>query len=148
MMQPNRVKFRKHHRGRMKGLATSGATLNFGDWGLKVLESTWLTAQQIEAGRRAITRKLQRGGKVWIRVFPDKSVTKKPLETRQGGGKANVDKWVAVAKRGRIVYEIAGVPDDVAREGLRLAAAKLPVPVRIVGRADFFMHVASDQLKK
>ncbi|MDP6107423.1 MAG: 50S ribosomal protein L16 [Candidatus Brocadiia bacterium] len=142
MQQPKRIKHRKAHRGRMKGIATTGATLAFGEWGLKTIEPTWLTARQIEASRRAIVRHFRRGGQVWIRVFADKPVTKKPLETRMGSGKANVDHWVAVAKRGRILFEVAGVTDVMAREGLRRAGAKLPVATKIVGRADFLMRTA------
>ena len=140
MQQPRRVKYRKTQRGRMKGLATSGSTLAFGEYALKVVESTWLTSRQIEAARRAIVRHFRRGGKVWIRVFADKPVTKKPLETRMGNGKANVDHWVAVAKRGRIVFEVGGVSEEIAREGLRRAGAKLPVQTKVVSRSDYYMH--------
>jgi large subunit ribosomal protein L16 len=140
MQQPRRVKYRKTHRGRMKGLATTGSTLAFGEYGLKVVESTWLTSRQIEAARRAIVRHFRRGGKVWIRVFADKPVTKKPLETRMGSGKANVDHWVAVTKRGRIVFEVGGVSEEIAREGLRRAGAKLPVQTKVVSRADYYMQ--------
>jgi len=136
MWQPKRVRFRKVHRGRRKGIATSGHTLAFGDWGLKALENCWLTARQIEAARRAIVRYMRRGGQLWIRVFPDKPVTKKPLETRMGGGKGNVDHWVAVVKRGRILFEIGGVTEEQARTALTLASHKLPIPVKIVSRAD------------
>jgi large subunit ribosomal protein L16 len=142
MQQPKRIKHRKAHRGRLKGVATRGAILSFGEWGLKTTESTWLTARQIEASRRAIVRHFRRGGQVWIRVFADKPVTKKPLEVRMGSGKANVDHWVAVAKRGRILFEVAGVTEEMAKQGLRRAGAKLPVPTKIVGRADFLMHSA------
>ena len=140
MQQPRRVKYRKTQRGRMKGMATTGSTLAFGEYGLKVVESSWLTSRQIEAARRAIVRHFRRGGKVWIRVFADKPVTKKPLETRMGSGKANVDHWVAVAKRGRKVFEVGGVSEEVAREGLRRAGAKLPVHTKDVSRADYYMH--------
>ena len=143
MQQPKRVKHRKTHRGSLKGIATTGSTLAFGEWGLKTMQSTWLTARQIEAARRAIVRYFRRGGRVWIRVFADKPVTKKPLETRMGSGKANVDHWVAVAKRGRIIFEVAGITELQAREGLRRAGAKLPMSTRVVGRADFFMHTAA-----
>ena len=139
MLQPKRVKYRKIHRGSHRGLATRGATLAFGDVGLKSLRSTWMTARQIEAGRRAIVRHLRRGGQVWIRVFPNKPMTKKPLETRQGGGKANVDQWVATVHRGLVIFEIGGIPEATARQALKLAAAKLPVPTRVVGRRDFLM---------
>ena len=136
MLQPKRVKFRKMHRGRMRGVATSSNTVQFGDFGLKSLEPGWVTARQIEAARRAITRHLRRGGQIWIRIFPDKPVTKKPLETRQGGGKAAVDQWVAVVKRGRMLFELAGVGDEIANEALRLASHKLPVATRTVTRED------------
>jgi large subunit ribosomal protein L16 len=134
MLQPRRVKWRKQHRGRLKGIATSGNTLAFGDYGLQALDRVWLTARQIEAARRAITHHVRRGGQVWIRVYPDKPVTDKPSETRMGGGKGNVDHWVAVVKPQRILFEIAGVPEEVALEALRLASHKLPIPTRIVKR--------------
>ena len=118
----------------MKGVATSGNTLAFGDYGLQALDRVWLTARQIEAARRAITHHVRRGGQVWIRVYPDKPVTDKPSETRMGGGKGNVDHWVAVVKPQRILFEIAGVPEEVALEALRLASHKLPIPTRIVKR--------------
>ena len=139
MLQPKRVKFRKTHRGHRRGVATTGTILESGDWGLKSLQTAWISARQIEASRRAIVRTLRRGGKVWIRIFPDKPVTKKPAETRMGSGKGNVDHWVAVVKRGRIMFEIAGVADEAAREALRLAGQKLPIPTSIVGRRDFLM---------
>lgn len=139
MLQPSRVKYRKVQRGRRKGIATRGATLAFGDWGLKALGNAWITARQIEAARRAITHHLKRGGQVWIRVFPDKPVTKKPAETRQGGGKGNVEVWVAVVRRGRMLFELAGVRPEVAREALRLASQKLPIPTHVVSREDFLM---------
>ena len=134
MLQPKRIKYRNHHRGRRKGIAVSGSTINFGDYALKTTEAAWLTARQIEAARRAITRYARRGGKLWIRVFPDKSVTARAAETRMGSGKGAVDHWVAVVRPGRILFEIAGVPDDVAREALRLASSKLPVNTKIVTR--------------
>ncbi|HEU4759402.1 MAG TPA: 50S ribosomal protein L16 [Dehalococcoidia bacterium] len=134
MLQPKRTKFRKAHRGRRRGQASSGNVVAFGDFGLQALGTTWLTARQIEAGRRAITRYVRRGGKLWIRVFPDKPITKKPLETRQGSGKGPVEAWVAVVRPGRIIYEIAGVREDTAREAMRLAAHKLPIPTRLVSR--------------
>lgn len=134
MLQPRRTKYRKVQRGRRKGQASSGNTVVFGDYGLQALEPCWMTARQIEAGRRAITRFVRRGGKLWIRVFPDKPVTKKPLETRMGSGKGNVEFWVAVVKPGRIIYEIAGVREETAREALRLAAHKLPIQTRVVTR--------------
>ena len=134
MLQPKRVKYRNHHRGRRKGLAVTGSTINLGDYALKATESAWLTSRQIEAARRAMTRYARRGGKIWIRVFPDKSVTARAAETRMGSGKGAVDHWVAVVRPGRIMFEMAGVPDDVAREALRLAASKLPIATKIVSR--------------
>ena len=134
MQQPKRVKYRKLHRGRRQGSAQAGTTINFGDFGLQALESCWLTAEQIEAARRAITRYIHRGGKVWIRVFPDKSVTKKAAETRMGSGKGAPEGWVAVVRRGRIIFEMGGVAEDVAREAIRLASHKLPVKTRFIVR--------------
>jgi len=125
MLMPKRVKYRKAQRGRMRGVATRGSTLAFGDYGLKAMEPGWVTNRQIEAARVALTRSLKRGGKVWIRVFPDKPVTKKPAETRMGKGKGNPEEWVAVVKPGRILYEMIGVPQDVARESFRTAAQKI-----------------------
>ena len=136
MLQPKRVKYRKMHRGRRRGVATTNNVVQFGNYGLKSLEPGWLTARQIEAARRAITRHLRRGGQIWIRVFPDKPVTKKPLETRQGGGKAAVDHWVAVVKRGQMLFELAGVGGEIANEALRLASHKLPVATRMVSREE------------
>lgn len=136
MLQPKRTKFRKAHRGRMTGKAHTGNTVAFGEFGLQALGPCWMTARQIEAGRRAITRYVRRGGKLWIRVFPDKPITKKPLEVRQGSGKGPVEAWVAVVKPGRVIYEIAGVREDVAREAMRLAAQKLPIPTRFVARTE------------
>ncbi len=134
MLQPKRTKYRKLQRGRRRGQANSGNTVAFGDYGLQALGPCWLTARQIEAGRRAITRYVRRGGKLWIRVFPDRPVTKKPLEVRQGGGKGPVEMWAAVVRPGRMIYEMAGVKEDVAREAMRLAAHKLPIPTRFVER--------------
>ncbi len=134
MLQPKRVKYRKAHKGRRKGAAHSGTAVTFGDFGLQALECAWLTNRQIEASRRAITRYIRRGGKVWIRIFPDKPVTKKPAETRMGGGKGAVDHWVAVVKPGRIIFEMAGVDEEVAREAMRLASHKLPIDTRFVLR--------------
>jgi large subunit ribosomal protein L16 len=134
MLQPKRVKFRKIQKGNRKGTAHSGDTVTFGDYGLQSLESVWLTARQIEAARRAITHYVRRGGKVWIRVFPDKSVTKKPAETRMGSGKGAPDHWVAVVKRGRVIFEMGGVNEATAKEALRLASNKLPVPTRFIAR--------------
>ena len=127
MLQPKRVKYRKVHRGRLKGSAHSGDTIVFGDFGLRAEESAWITARQIEATRRVFVRHLQRGGKLWIRIFPDKSVTKKPAETRMGSGKGAPDHWVAVVKRGRILFELAGVKENVASEAAHLASYKLPI---------------------
>jgi large subunit ribosomal protein L16 len=132
MLQPKRTKFRKQHRGRRKGIAISGSTLAFGEYGLKAMESAWITAQQIEAARMAIGRKIKKGGKLWIRIFPDKPVTKKPAETRMGKGKGNVDHWVAVVKRGRILFELAGISEEDAREAFRIASHKLPIKTRFV----------------
>ncbi|MFQ5886182.1 MAG: 50S ribosomal protein L16, partial [Anaerolineae bacterium] len=126
MLMPKRVKYRKAHRGRRKGKASRGNRINFGEYGLQALESSWVTSRQIEAARRAIVRYVRRGGKLWIRIFPDKPVTKKPAETRMGSGKGSVDHWVAVVKPGRILFEIAGVREEAAREAMRLASHKLP----------------------
>ena len=134
MLLPKRVKRRKLHRGRMTGKATRGNELAYGDYGLVALEPCWITNRQIEAARIAMTRYTKRGGKVWINIFPHKSVTKKPAETRMGSGKGSPDKWVAVVKPGRVLYEIAGVPEDIAKEGLRLAMHKLPCKCKIIKR--------------
>jgi large subunit ribosomal protein L16 len=136
MLQPKKVKHRKQHKGRMRGKAYRGSTLAFGDYGLQATECTRLTARQIEAARIAMTRYVKRGGKVWIRVFPDKPVTRKPAETRMGKGKGNPEEWVAVVKPGRILYEMEGVPTSIARAALRLAAHKLPVQTRFVQRSE------------
>ena len=135
MLSPKKVKYRKRQRGRMKGRAKRGDTLEFGDYGLQALECGSMTAQQIEAARIAVTRHIKRGGKIWIRVFPDKPVGKKPAETRMGKGKATPDNWVAVIKPGRIVYELEGVGDSVAAEAFRLAGNKLPFATRMVRRS-------------
>jgi large subunit ribosomal protein L16 len=132
MQQPKRVKYRKTQRGRRRGKAAAGNTLDFGDFGLQALQSAWVTAAQLEAARRAITRHIRRGGKVWIRVFPDKPATKKPAETRMGSGKGLPDHWVAVIRTGRMMFELAGVGESVAREAIRLAAHKLPLKTRFV----------------
>ena len=132
MLQPKKTKYRKSQKGKMKGNAQRGARLNFGSFGIKSLEECFVTARQIEAARRAMTRYAKRGGKIWIRVFPDKSVTARAAETRMGKGKGSVDHWVAVVKAGRIMFEMAGVPEEVAREAMRLAAAKLPIATKIV----------------
>jgi len=134
MLMPKRVKYRKMHRGRMKGNAMRGNSVDFGDVGMQALEPAWITSRQIEAVRRTIVRHLRRGGKVWIRIFPDKSVTAKAAETRMGSGKGNVDHWVAVVKPGRVMFEIAGVDEALAREALRLAAYKLPIRTQIITR--------------
>ncbi len=134
MLQPKRVKYRKVHRGRLKGSAHSGNTLAFGDFGLRAEESAWVTARQIEAARRVFVRYLHRGGKMWIRIFPDKGVTKKPAETRMGGGKGDPDHWVAVVKRGRIMFELGGVDEKTAAEAARLASSKLPIDTSFVTR--------------
>lgn len=134
MLSPRRTKFRKQQRGRMRGLATKGSTLSFGDFGLQSLEPSWITSRQIEACRRAMTRYIRRGGKIWIRVFPDKPVTMRPAETRMGSGKGNPEFWVAVVKPGRILFEIAGVPEATAREAMRLAAYKLPIKTKVIVR--------------
>ncbi len=136
MLMPRKVKYRKMQRGRMKGIATRGNFVTFGDFGLQAVGRGWLTSRQIEAGRIAITRAVKKGGKIWIRVFPWKPITKKPLETRMGKGKGNPEFWVDVIKPGRIIYEIGGVPEELAREALRLAAAKLPFKTRIVTRIE------------
>lgn len=134
MLMPKKVKFRKQQRGRRRGMATRGHTVAFGDYGLQALEPGWITARQIEAARIAMTRYVKRGGKIWIRLFPDKPVTKKPLETRMGKGKGAPEEWVAVVKPARILYEMEGVSEEVAREAMRLAAHKLPIKTRFVVR--------------
>jgi large subunit ribosomal protein L16 len=135
MLTPKRVKWRRQHRGRMTGRAETGNTLTFGEYGLQALEPCWMTNRQIEAARVAMTRHIKRGGKVWIKIFPDKSVTKKPAEVRMGSGKGNPEGWVAVVRPGRILFEIGGVPEPIAKEALRLAAQKLPISVKFVSRA-------------
>ncbi len=134
MLQPSRTKYRKQHRGRRKGIATKGTMLNFGEFGLKTLESAWITQRQIEAARIAISRYLKRSGKLWIRIFPDKPVTKKPAETRMGKGKGPPEFWVAVVKPGRILFELSGIDETDAREALRLGSTKLPVKTRTIKR--------------
>jgi large subunit ribosomal protein L16 len=139
VLLPKKVKHRKVHRGRRRGYATGGTEVHFGEWGLKALDNGWITNRQIEAARIAMTRKIKRGGKVWITIFPDKSVTQKPAETRMGSGKGSPEHWVAVVKPGRVMFELAGVPEPLAKEALRLAGRKLPVKVKIVKReADLF----------
>jgi len=137
MLMPKKVKYRKQQRGRMRGKATRGASISFGDYALQALESGWITARQIEAARIAMTRHIKRGGKIWIRIFPDKPVTKKPLETRMGKGKGAPEEWVSVVRRARILYEMEGVSEEVAREAMRLAAHKLPIKTRFVSRGDW-----------
>src|SRR6187397_3697081 len=134
MLMPKKVKHRKQMRGRMTGTANRGSEISFGEYGLKTLEPAWITDRQIEAARIAMTRHIKRGGKVWIRMFPDKPITKKPAETRMGKGKGAPEEWVAVIKPGKILFEMEGVPLDVAKEAMRLAAAKLSIPTRLVTR--------------
>ncbi|HBB35756.1 MAG TPA: 50S ribosomal protein L16 [Cyanobacteria bacterium UBA8803] len=134
MLSPRRTKFRKQQRGRMTGIATRGSTLHFGDFGLQSTEPCWITSRQIEAARRAMTRYIRRGGQIWIRIFPDKPVTMRPAETRMGSGKGSPEFWVAVVKPGRILFEIAGVPEATAREAMRLAANKLPIHTKFITR--------------
>jgi large subunit ribosomal protein L16 len=134
MLLPKKTKFRKHHRGRRRGEVKGEATVHYGDYGIKSLEAGWVTNRQIEAARIAMTRKIKRGGKVWINIFPDKAVTAKPAETRMGSGKGSPEHWVAVVKPGRVMFELAGVPEPLAREAIRLAAMKLPVRSKFVTR--------------
>ena len=136
MLLPKRVKYRRVQRGRMKGKALRGNKVTYGDFGLQALEPAWITSNQIEAARQAMTRHTKRGGQVWIKIFPDKPVTQKPAETRMGSGKGSPEYWVAVVKPGRVLFEIAGVPEESAREALRLAAHKLPLKTKIVAKAD------------
>lgn len=136
MLQPKRTKFRKVHRGRRAGTAQTGNQVSFGDFGLQATSAAWVTARQIEAARRAITRHFRRGGQVWIRVFPDKPVTSKPAETRMGSGKGSVDRWVAVVRPGRVLFEVAGIRQEMAQEALRLASQKLPVSTAMITRGD------------
>ncbi|HWH45736.1 MAG TPA: 50S ribosomal protein L16 [Thermoleophilaceae bacterium] len=134
MLSPKRVKHRKQHRGRMRGLSRGGTRVEFGEYGLKAVEHGWITNRQLEAARIAMTRKIKRGGKVWINIFPDKPVTKKPAETRMGSGKGSPEGWVAVVKPGRVVFELAGVDEELAREAMRLAGHKLPIKTKFVAR--------------
>lgn len=136
MLSPKRVKYRKVQRGSMKGKAKGGTKVAFGEYGMQALEASWITNRQIEAARVAMTRYMKRGGRVWINIFPDKPVTQKPAETRMGSGKGNPEKWVAVVKPGRVMFEIAGVDEAVAKEAFRLAASKLPIKVKFVTRQD------------
>jgi large subunit ribosomal protein L16 len=137
MLMPKRVKFRKMHRGSRAGKSKGGTKLNFGEYGLQAMESCWLTSNQIEAARIAMTRHIKRGGQIWIRVFPDKSVSKKPAETRMGSGKGAPEYWVSVIKPGRILFEMAGVSEELAKEAMRLAAHKLPIETKFVTEKDF-----------
>src|SRR4051794_36128976 len=136
MLLPRRTKHRKHHRGRRRGFAKGQSTVQFGDYGIRALEAGWITNRQIEAARIAMTRKIRRGGKVWVNLYPDKSFTKKPAETRMGSGKGSPEGWVAVVKPGRVMFELAGVPEPLAREAIRLAGHKLPVKTKFVMRED------------
>lgn len=136
MLTPRRVKHRKQHRGKMAGNAKGGTTIAFGEYGLQAVEPSWVTNRQIEAARIAMTRYIKRGGKVWIKIFPDKPVTQKPLEVRMGSGKGSPEKWVAVVKPGKIMFELAGVPEEVAREAMRLAMHKLPIKCKFVKREE------------
>ena len=134
MLMPRRVKHRKEQRGRMKGKANRGSAVNFGEYGLQALEPAWITARQIEAARVALTRKIKRGGKVWLNIFPAKPVSQKPLETRMGKGKGEPEKWVAVVRPGKIIFELEGVPEELAKQAFRLASHKLPIRTRFVKR--------------
>jgi len=136
MLIPKKVKFRRQHRGRMKGQAQAGNEIAFGEYGLQALEPAWVTSQQIEAARIAMTRHIKRGGKVWIKIFPDKPVTAKPAETRMGSGKGSPEYWVAVVKPGRIMFELAGVSEEIARAAMRLASHKLPIKTKFVKRVE------------
>src|SRR5213080_3953202 len=136
MLIPKRVKYRKMHRGRRTGIATRGSNIAFGQYGLQAMEDCWMTNRQIEAARRAMTRHVRRGGQIWIRIFPDKPVTKKPAETRMGSGKGNPEGWVAVIKPGRVLFEMGGVTPQVAKEAMKLAAAKLPMKTRVISSAE------------
>ncbi len=147
MLMPKRVKndHRKMHRGRMKGKATQGNTISFGDFGLVAMDPGWITSRQIEAARIAMTRHIKRGGKVWIRIFPDKSYTKKPLETRMGKGKAPIDGWVAVVKPGRVMFEMNGVEESVAREAMRLASFKMPIKCKFMSKAETHLSASAKE---
>jgi len=136
MLMPKRVKWRKVQRGNMRGNAKGGTSVSFGDFGLQAMEPAWITARQIEAARVAMTRKIRRGGKVWVNIFPDKPITQKPAETRMGSGKGNPEFWVAVVRPGRVMFELSGVPEDLAREALRVAGHKLPVKTKFVKREE------------
>jgi large subunit ribosomal protein L16 len=137
MLMPKRVKYRKQHRGRMKGKESRGVEVSFGEFGLQALEPSWISARQIEAARRAIVRHMRRRGKYWVRIFPDKPITSKPAETRMGKGKGEVEYWAAVVRPGRVMFEIGGVPEEIAEEALRLAAHKLPIKTQIISRIEY-----------
>ena len=147
MLQPKRVKYRKSHKGHRRGKAHTGNTVVFGDFGLQALDAAWLTSRQIEAARRAITHYIRRGGKIWIRIFPDKPVTRKPAETRMGSGKGAVDHWVAVVRPGRILFEMAGVDEEAARGAMRLASHKLPIGTKFMVK-EVSVGIGSDSVKK
>jgi large subunit ribosomal protein L16 len=134
MMQPKKVRYRKMHRGRRRGMAQKGNNIAFGEYGIQALEEAWITGRQIEAARRAMTRHVRRGGQIWIRIFPHKSITQKPLETRMGSGKGNVEGWVAIVKPGRVMFEISGVDESISRRAMKLAQDKLPIKTQIVQR--------------
>ena len=136
MLMPKRVKWRKVQRGTMRGAAKGGTKVSFGDFGLQAMEPAWITARQIEAARIAMTRKIRRGGKVWVNIFPDKPITQKPAETRMGSGKGNPEYWVAVVRPGRVMFELSGVPEDLAREAMRVAGHKLPIKTKFVKREE------------
>ena len=136
MLMPKRVKWRKMQRGNMRGNAKGGTSVSFGDFGLQAMEPAWITARQIEAARIAMTRKIRRGGKVWVNIFPDKPITQKPAETRMGSGKGNPEFWVAVVRPGRVMFELSGVPEELAREALRVAGHKLPIKTKFVKREE------------
>ena len=137
MLMPKRVKYRKQHRGRMKGKESRGVEVSFGEFGLQALEPSWISARQIEAARRAIVRHMRRRGKYWVRIFPDKPITSKPAETRMGKGKGEVEYWAAVVRPGRVMFEIGGVPEEIAEEALRLASHKLPIRTQIISRIEY-----------
>ncbi len=146
MLMPKRVKWRKQMRGRMKGKAQRGAEVHFGDYGIQALEPAWVSARQLEAARRAIVHALKRRGKIWIRIFPDKPITQKPAETRMGKGKGAVEYWAAVVRPGRVMFEVGGgLPEDVAKEALRLAQYKLPIRTKIIGRHDVHTSAGGEQ---
>ena len=144
MLSPKRVKFRKMFKGRTRGVAVRGSSIAFGSYGLQALEPGWITNRQIEAARVALTRHIKRGGKVWIRIFPDKPITKKPAETRMGSGKGNPEHWVAVVKPGRVMFELEGIPKDMAQKAMALAAAKMPIRTKFVVRDDLQHEAASE----